>query len=986
MTARAGLLSTVLLLLTASLGIAQQRTISGRVIDMDTQAPVANASVSVVGTQLGAFGAEDGTFVLRGAPAGSVTLRVVRIGYRAGEVTVAADQSSVTVELRTDLLQLEQLVVTGRATALERRSVANAISTVSAAELERVPASSVEQAVQGKIAGADIQKNSGAPGGGIQVNLRGISSINAASEPLYVVDGTIVSNVAIVNNQDVVTQSSGGSNPSPLQQDQVNRIADLNPNDIESIEILKGASASAIYGSKASNGVVIITTKRGRPGPPRVDLTQRFGFFELSEKFNYRTFRGATEDEVVSVFGEAAREPFRQGRFFDHEQELSDRNKLSFETIASVSGGSENTSYFVSALVKDDEGIVNNTGYQKQSLRLNIDQQLGERWRLGVSSNIVHTLARRGLFNNDNFLITPFFALPFIPRFFDLRQRPDGTFPDNPFTGGSNPLQTFELMKNEEEVWRFIGSADLSWEAVRTENSSLRLIARGGIDWFRQENDLFFPPELFFEPDDGLPGTSLLSDSDNRNQNLSGDAVYSYTPSSGSFRATTSAGVQFEERELNIARIVSRDLTAGQENLASGTQIEVSQRKERVEDFGFYIQEELQLLDERLTLTGAVRGEQSSANGDDEEVFWYPKGSAAYSFTGLSGAIEDLKLRVAYGESGNQPLFGQKFISLNATQNIEGEAGIVVNPRVGDPNIEPERTREIEAGFDATLVGGNASLEFTFYQQNITDLLLQQTVAPSSGFESRFVNGGELRVRGVELALGLTPFRTSDFQWVSRTLFSLDRSKVLELEEAIGVRQFSPAPGDPNSGFGPSLGEFRVEEGASATQIVGIIPSGDIVKIGDTNPDFKMSFVNEFSYKGLSLYTLFDWRRGGDIINLNTLISDLAQTTEDFLENGAARLGAFGTDARAFLESGTFVKLREATLAYELPTDVVKKLWSSFRRVRLSLSARDLFVFTGYSGLDPEVSNFGNQSIGRNIDTSPYPPSRSFWFSIDLGF
>jgi TonB-linked SusC/RagA family outer membrane protein len=932
------------------------------------------------------LGTELGTFLLRGVPAGSVTLRIQRIGYRTAEVNVPADQASVTVELRTDLLQLEELVVTGRATALERRSVANAISTVNAAELERVPAASVEQAVQGKIAGADIQKNSGAPGGGISVNLRGVSSINASSEPLYVVDGVIVSNVAVPNNQDVVTLSSGGSNKSQLQQDQVNRIADLNPNDIESIEILKGASASAIYGSKASNGVIIITTKRGLPGRPRIDVTQRFGFSDLSEKIGFRTFEGATVDDVVNVFGEPAREPFLQGQFFDHEEEVFGRNNLSFETSASVAGGGENTSYFVSGIVKNDEGIVKNTGFQRQGLRVNVDQEFGGGWHLDVSTNILHTEARRGLFNNDNFVITPYWAIGFIPRFYDIRQRPDGSFPDNPFAGGSNPLQTFELMKNEEDVWRFIGSANLQWEAVRNEKSSLRFIARGGVDWLRQENDLFFPPELFFEPDDGLPGTSLLTDADNQNLNLSGDVVYGHTPSSGALTATTSAGVQYEERELSIARIVSRDLTAGQENLASGTQISIFDRTERVEDFGFYLQEELQLLDRRLTLTAAVRGEQSSANGDDEQVFWYPKGSAAYLIPELGQGIGDLKLRLAYGESGNQPLFGQRFITLDATRNIEGNPGLTPTAVVGNPEIEPERTREIEGGFDVTLLDGNASLEFTAYQQNIKNLLLEQTVAPSTGFASRFVNGGELRVRGVEAALGLTPIRSTDFQWVSRTTFSLDRSKVLELEEALGVTQFTPSFTSPNAVFGPSLGDARIEEGQSVTQIVGLVPDSGIVKIGDFNPDFKMSFVNDFTFKRFNLYTLFDWRQGGNTINLNTLLWDLAQTTPDFAENGEARLGIFGTDGRVFLEPATFVKLREITLAYHLPSGVVEKLWSGFRRVRLSLSARDLFTWTGYSGPDPEVSNFGNQSISRNVDTSPYPPSRSFWFTIDVGF
>lgn len=979
---------------------AQERTITGRVLDADTQQPVSNPNVTVVGTDLGTFGEADGTFTLRGVPAGRVVLRVVRIGYGAASVEVEPDQTSVTITLQPDLLRMEDLVVTGRATVLERRSVANAISTVSAEELARVPSGSVEQALQAKVAGADIATNSGAPGGGMSVNLRGVSSINAASQPLYVVDGVILSNVAIPNNQEVVTLSAGGSNKSPLQQDQVNRVADLNPNEIESVEILKGPSASAIYGSKASNGVVVITTKRGRPGATRVNIRQRFGFSDLRKKIGFRTFEGATEEEVVAVFGEPAREPFRQGEIFDHEEELFGRNALSYETNANISGGDESTTYFLSATALNDEGIVNNTGFQRQSARVNVAQDFGTRWRLHVGTNVLHTRARRGLFNNDNATITPYWALGFIPRFYDLRQRPDGSFPDNPFAGGSNPLQTFELMKNVEDVWRIVGSASLEWEAVSTERGSLRLLGRGGLDWFGQENDLFFPPQLFFEQDQRTFGTSLLTEADNRNTNLSGDAVYSFTPGSGSFTATTSAGVQYEERDLSIARVVSRELTAGQENLGAGTRIQVSERRERIEDFGFYLQEEVQLLDRQLTLTAAIRGEQSSANGDDEKLFWYPKASAAYNLPDLAGGIENVKFRVAYGESGNQPLFGQRFITLDATQNIEGSPGLVPNPVVGNPQIEPERTREIEGGFDAVLFGGRGSLEVTAYQQNITNLLLEQTAAPSTGFASRFVNGGELRVRGVELGLGATPFRRADFEWLSRATFSLDRSRVLELEEALGVRQFTPSFTSPNAVFGPSLGEPRIEEGASATQIVGVVPNDDppvgeecppepetcIVRIGDFNPDFKVTFSNDIQFEGFGLFTLFDWQKGGNVINLNTLLWDLAQTTPDFEENGERRLGAFGTDARVWLESATFVKLREATLAYELPADIVRGLWTGFERIRLSLTGRNLFAWTGYSGPDPEVSNFGNQSISRNVDTSPYPPSRSFWFTIDVGF
>jgi len=957
--------------LLAPADLVAQRTISGTVVDRDTQAPVPFVQIGVVGTTRGTVAEEDGRFVLTGVPDGTVTLRLQSLGHRTLDIPVPASQDVIEIVLTTDYLKVDEIIVTGRATSLARRNAANSVSTVSAAEIERVPAQSVEKQIQGKVAGADIQKNSGAPGGGIQVNLRGVSSINGASEPLYVVDGIIVSNAAVVNNQDVVLQSTAGSNKSILQQDQVNRISDIPPEDIESIEILKGASASAIYGSKASNGVVIITTKRGRPGPPRVDITQRLGVFDLSEKLDFRTFRNNTVEEVVEVFGELAREPFLAGQVFDHEEQLAGQHDVSSETIVSISGGDENTTYYASGAIKNNEGVVINTGYELQSMRVNVEQQLDERLTIGVNTSVIHSLAQRGFFNNDNFLVTPYFALGFIPRFFDLTQRADGSFPEPPFGGGTNPLQTFELAENEEDVWRILGAVDLGWDIWRQDDDALQLLASGGVDWFRQKNDLLFPPELFFEPADGQPGTSLISDSDNLNLNSSINLVYTHSP--GAYTSRTSGGFQYEERDLNIARIVAQNLIAGQPNVSSGTNVQVAERRELVKDAGFYGQEELLLLNERLTLTGAIRGEQSSANGDDEELFWYPKASASLRFPEVSDTFDEIKLRIAYGESGNQPLFGQKFVSLNATQNIAGNPGLTINSQVGDPNITPERTREIEFGVDMNLFNGNAVLDATFYQQNITDLLLERQIAPSSGFESQFFNGGELRVRGFELAFGVTPVRTNDVLWVSRTLFSTDRAEITDL----------PVPDFVlNAVFGAGLGDFQIAQGEDPTKWVGTV-DGELQIVGDTNPDFKMSFSNDVTWGEWTFYTLWDWAPGADVLNLTAFLNDLGQTTNDFEANGADRLAATGP---VYIEDAGFVKLRELTVSYELPVDWVQTWWPWAQRARLSFSGRDLLTFTDYSGLDPEVSNFGNQPIARNVDTSAYPPSRSYWFSVDLGF
>lgn len=966
-----------------------QRRVTGRVASTDTNEPLTGASVVVVGSTLGTYTADDGTFSLS-VPEDSVTLRVRRLGYKGTDVLLPPGETSANVSLERDVLQLEAQVVTGQATTIERRNLANSVALVTGADVNRVPQASVENALQGKVAGAVIQTNSGAPGGGVQVRLRGITSINAASDPLYVVDGVVMSNVAIPSNQNAVTRAASGSNPSLDQDAQVNRIADLIPSDIETVEVLKGASAAAIYGSRAANGVVLITTRRGSPGAPQFNFTQRLGWSELSNTLGSRRFDSV--DDAMEVWGPAAANFFQQGRVFDHERELADRKPLNSETTLGVSGGNDETRYYASGLVRHDGGIIANTGYDKASLRLNLDQRFGSRVDVGLSTNLIRTKAQRGLTNNDNASVSFYMVFPFTPSFVDLQPGADGLFPCNPFVGNcSNPLQTAELMTNDETVWRYVAGARLLYQAIETPSHSLRISANGGADYFSQDNNLVFPPELNFEPADGEPGTILLSNSNNLDVTVSGNAVYSYRPAGGSFRATTSIGGQYADRDLDIARIVSRNIVGGRPIVGTGTNVQAIEQRQRVKTGSLFAQEELLMLNDRALLTAGITADKSSANGDDGKLFFYPKVSASYRFGSPFGGLDELKLRAAYGESGNQPLFGQKFTPLTITQNINGLPGIITQGTVGSANLEPERQREFETGLDATFFGGRSTLEFTVFRKNVRNLLLQRSLAVSSGFELEIFNGGELRTQGIEIGLGAIPVRSSDMQWISRATFFLTRSKIMEL----------PVPTFRTGGFGTALGAFQIEEGASATQIVGndTLPDGTplVRKIGDATPDFNMSFANEVSFKGFRLYGLVDWQKGGNLVNLTKFLYDLGQNTVDFADPivvggdtttvGARRLELFGRQTAVYLEDASFVKLREVSISYDLPDGLVANmLGGAFNHARLIASGRNLVTWTDYDGLDPEVSNFGNQNIARNIDVAPFPPSRSFWFSLEVGF
>ena len=958
---------------------ADTRTLSGKVLDALTQDGLPMTRVIIKGTTKGVETELDGSFSLE-VPKGPVTLLFSSQDHKEREVTVGANRDTVTVSL--DATFVEEMVVVGRASELARKHVANSVASVNAEDLNRAPASTVDQALQGKVAGVNIQSNSGAPGGGLQLRMRGVSTINGSTAPLYVVDGIIISDTAISSGLFQVTKSVSGSNPSPTQDNQVNRVADINPNDIESIEILKGASAAAIYGSKATNGVVIITTKRGKPGAaPKVELTQRVGVYSLANKLGSRQIDSV--EEAVEVFGPKAADYYVPGRSFDHEEQLAGRKDLSYETLASVSGAAGDTRYFASAMVKDDAGIITNTGYEKQSFRLNLGQKLGQDVEVNVATNFLHTMGQRGLTNNDNNNVSYHMVLPSTPEFVDLGASSDGSFPANPFlSNGSNPLQTAALMRNDEDVWRLMGSADAVWTAHKSDTQSFKVRATVGVDRFQQKNTLLFPNELHFEPvDDKLSGTSLFGTSEVLNLNTGVNVVHTWRPTSGLLSATTSAGLQFEQRSQDTTNIASRNLTAGQPNVDSGTQVVVNQDRQLVRDRSFFVQEEMLLLDERLTLVGSVLGEQSSTNSNAASaLFFYPKVATAYRLPTFHPAVNELKVRLAYGETGLQPLYGMKFNAMAANNNIGGTSGIIGTGIAAAPDLHPERQGEVEAGVDALLFNGNAVVELSVYQRTISDMLLRRAMAPSTGFTTEIFNGGELRNRGVEAMLQVTPVREGNFEWTSNTTFTLNRSEVTRLS----------VPAFNTGGFGTSLGAFRIEQGAPATQIVGRVPRADgtccdVAKVGDTEPDFRMGFANTLRYGDLTLSMLLDWQQGGDVINLTRFLYDASKNTVDYEENGAKRQQDWKTNAGVYVEDASFLKVREVSLSYTLPASFVTRL-PSVKTARLNLSGRNLFTFTRYSGLDPEVSNFGNQAIARNIDVAPFPPSRSFWTSIDVGF
>jgi TonB-dependent SusC/RagA subfamily outer membrane receptor len=973
------LAAVVLLLLSRTVAWAQPvpavapaRALTGTVTEAGSGSPIAGAVIMIDGAAALATSGADGSFVIDGVPAGTATLQIFGPGHVQRQLTLPAGQTQAAIVL---VPVVDDIALVERAPVIAKANLANGATVVRGDELTRAPAQTVDAALQGKLAGANIQSNSGAPGGGLQLRLRGVSTITGQAEPLFIIDGVMVSNGAIPSGLSAVTLSTRGSNGSPLQDDQVNRIADLDVNDIASIEVLKGASASALYGSRASNGVVIITSRRGVPGAIRANVLQRVGVYQLSRKLGSRTF--ASADEAVATFGPAARDHFQPGRTFDHEDELAGGSKIANETWMSVAGGNGDLEYYASLMQRNDPGVVMRTGYEKQAGRIALDVNPHGRLRLGLTVNVIRSLARRGLSNNDNASITNYSVLPFTPNFIDLRPGPDGSYPSNPFVGSlNNPLQTAALVDNEEEVWRVIAGVNASAVLWRRDRHLLQLAGNIGVDRFEQQNRLFFPPELHFEPRDGFPGSAIDTNADNQDVNGQLALVHRYT--GDAFRAATSLGLQVEQRALDVLTIAA--LGAGRPNVDFGTQVSLTQHRQLIRDRGVYLQGELVLLRESLALLAAMRAEQSSTAGDADAVFLFPKAQAAYTLPQRLPGLDLVRARIAYGEAGNQPRYGQKFTPVAGQGNLEGNPTLVPRGVLGNAAIRPERQREIDLGLDVVAFDGRGVLELSVYQKRTSDLLLERAAAPSTGYRTEFINGGVLRNRGIEVMLEATPIKTARLSWLGRIIFSLNRSLVQEL----------PVPAFVTGGFGTGLGTFRIEQGKSATQIVGNARRDDgtcceVRALGDTEPTFRMAFVQGISWGRFGASALIDWQQGSNVINLTRPLYDVAGNSPDFVPDGMQRLQNQPQNAGIYIEDASFAKLREIELHWDLPPRALAVV-PGLRHARLTLAGRNLLTVTRYSGLDPEVSNFGNQPIARNFDIAPYPPSRSFWLSVGAGF
>ncbi|HEX5438335.1 MAG TPA: SusC/RagA family TonB-linked outer membrane protein [Gemmatimonadaceae bacterium] len=965
-----------------SSALAQQRSITGTVTSVTTGDPVAAAQIRIQGTTNGALTDASGRFTLQNAPTDSITLVVRRIGFRQIAVGVPANQTTVTVGLQPDILRLQEQVITGQAVTVARQNLANDVATVTTQQINRTSTPTIENALQGKVAGATITANSGAPGGGMQIRIRGATSIFGNSQPLYVIDGVPVSNRTIESGLNAVSGASGGMDASS-QDNAPNRIADLNPSDIQSIDILKGSSAAAVYGAEAANGVVIITTKHGQPGAVHFHLTQRLGTYADENKLGFRHFtlgeaydyaKSGTSKETMDSADVLANYNACHG-YCDMEQQLFGHHGLSYQTALSASGGSANTRVFASGLLQHDNGIMQNTGYDKQSLRLNGQQNLGSRLTVQIHTNLIHSLTKRGISNNDNVNVTPYFVIGQTPSFFNFQPDQNGVYPDNPFAH-SNALQTVNFVQTPEDVFRLQGATSANYNVFTTDKQNLTATLDAGIDHYTQKDNIYSPPFLEFEPADGFAGTATDQSAVVTDATAAFTLKHEYTASPNGLSATTTAGVRRGYDSFDRTNTVARGLLPGQNNVNQGAATSVFQDQELTKTLSVFAGEDILLLDQRLFVSGGILGERTTNDADVNKFFWYPKASASLRFPNLAPWLNQFKIRAAFGETGNQPLYGNKFTPFN-TVNYGGVTGVQIGGTVADLDLHPEREVEIEGGFDVAVWNSRLSLSATAYQKNNKELLMHQTLAPSTGYGVRIFNGGEIRNRGIEATLTALPITGHGINWTTRLTFARNHGVVTSL----------PVPAFTVNAFSNDFGNGFIEVGSSPTQIVGTDTAAarGFRRYGDTQPTFDLGFSNDITVGGFRLYGLLDWRPGASVVNLSQLIFDGAGLSPD-ADGEAARLAALGNTA-PYIQDASFLKLREVTLSYQLPASLLQGLLGGYAdQASLEISGRNLFTWTPYKGLDPEVSNFGNQNVIRSQDVAPYPPSRSFFAGINVDF
>ncbi|RYE36794.1 MAG: SusC/RagA family TonB-linked outer membrane protein, partial [Sphingobacteriaceae bacterium] len=776
-----------------SIAQTQKQTIKGIVRDARNQEPITGAVVRLTGTNFGTATDLNGAYTLNiNLNPGNYTVSVTYTGYKPFSQTVNLNQENATANasLSEDALGLNEVVVTGTAVATSKKQLGNAISTVSGADLRNGAATSIDQALAGKVSGAQISQNSGNPAGGISVRLRGNSTIAGSSDPLYIVDGVIIN-----NSSDQLVDLGGYSQ---------NRLVDINPADIDRIEIIKGAAASAIYGSRASNGVVQIFTKKGKSGKPEIAFSTQFRDNSLRKKLAYNKYPMRFTNTIATDLSQVAVQRY------DLQDQIF-RNAIGSENNISVSGGNDNTQYYMSGSYLNNQGIIDKTNFQRGGGRVRVDQRFNNWIKVSLGLNYVLSGSREipnGGINEAYGALTGFiFANNYI------NPTPDpvtGVYPSVAPTSvllRTNPLEAINRFDFKQQTSRLIG--DFQLNITPTDNLSINYTL--GYDNSTQLATGFIP----INNTTPTYNTGYSRRADRLALLLNNDLNVAYKAQIGSWlQSSTGLGATAQTERISSSGITGTQLSPYSQVASAAATIASTDGRSTLNILGFYLQETLGF-GNRLFLTGAIRNDVASSFGANNRWQYYPKLSASYllseeSFwknSSLASIIPTLKIRASYGQSGNLTAIGAYDRYSNYTSvSLAGLPGVIASSQQGNPNIKPERQTEREIGMDASFLKDRLGFEFSYYQKDVKDLLLFSNLRPSSGFSTQLQNIGNMTNKGLELLVRGIPVQTTNFRWNSTLIFSKNKNKVFDVPG--GVLTFPGGFGQVAAVNGYSLGAF----------------------------------------------------------------------------------------------------------------------------------------------------------------------------------
>jgi TonB-linked SusC/RagA family outer membrane protein len=980
-----------------------QVSVSGKVTGSDGK-PLPFASVQILNTTLGTTTNENGDYNLSvSLKDGSYTVSFSGASLKTVErnIVVGATKTfTLDVQLFEDVLGLDEVIVTGTAVATQKRKFANAISTVSAKELQYSAATGIDGALQGKIAGAQITQNSGNPAGGISVRLRGPSTIIGSSDPLYIIDGVIV------NNDSRQLIDLGGYTQ--------NRLVDINPSDIERIEVIKGAAAAAIYGSRANNGVVQIFTKRGRTGEPQISFSTQFRTNSLRKKLEYNEYPFRFANNTVTDTTRVAVQRY------DYQDHIF-RTGIGTDNNLSVSGGTETTKYYIALSNFYNQGIIDNTDFNRNGLRLNLSQKLGKIFTLNAGMNYSVSSSRE---IPNGGLVEAYGALTgfiFSNNFINPEKNPvTGIYPSTApiaILRRTNPLEAINRFDFRQRVNRFTGNIQLN--AKPAAGWDINFIT--GIDNYTQVATAYIPPKNTTPSYDG----GLARRADATVFQINNDLNISYRKKLNDWLESTSAlgGTLQYERAVSFGAS-AQTLGAFGQTINNGTVVAGESRSE-ASIVGAYAQQTFGLYD-KIFITGAARVDASSVYGADNRWQFFPKVSGAYVISDedfwanskLGELFSLFKLRAAWGQSGNLTAIGpyQRFAIYNPV-SYGGSTGYVADASMGNVGLLPERQTELELGVDLSMFKDRLNAEITWFSKDVEDLLLNRTLAPSTGYVNRLLNIGTMTNKGFEFLIRGIPVQNKNVTWITSVNYTNNKNTV-DGVEGNGVLPFAGGFSQVAAVNGYALGAFystffarnpdgtllltagglpqreRGTQGPKGTYTIGRDvngqPSGAILSrvIGDPNPEHVISWINDvrfgkFNFRmqwdGMFGFDVFNFtRRVGDNVNYGGLKGYEAELKGEVPKGSSAALFSIFEN---WIEKGDFVKLREISISYQVSPAIL-----GLSNMRITLSGRNLLSIDNYSGFDPETNAAGQSNAVRGFDFVEVPIPRTILLGLSVNF